>query len=115
MDKLKPCPFCGGEARTMEQHRLWVSCQECMCDLGFEGMDENGCYGHYDTEAEAIADWNTRADDQSQAAAYWRRMYEETVSEEIVRCRDCRCKQDVDGRHLCVRWQFATEPDGFCA
>ena len=35
--------------------------------------------------------------------------------EEIVRCRDCRCKQDVDGRHLCTRWQFATEPDGFCA
>lgn len=35
--------------------------------------------------------------------------------EPIVRCRDCRCKHDVDGRHLCVRWQFATEPDGFCA
>lgn len=61
MDTLKPCPFCGGEARMMKQHRWWVSCQECICDLGFEGMDERGCYGHYDTEAEAVKAWNTRA------------------------------------------------------
>lgn len=59
---LLPCPFCGGEARTMKQYRWWVFCPECMCDLGFEGMDENGCYGHYDTEAEAIEAWNTRAE-----------------------------------------------------
>lgn len=60
MTELKPCPFCGGEAKTMEQHRWWVFCPECMCDLGFEGMDESGCYGHFDTEAEAVEAWNTR-------------------------------------------------------
>lgn len=60
MSELKPCPFCGGEAKTMEQHRWWVFCPECMCDLGFEGMDESGCYGHFDTEAEAVEAWNTR-------------------------------------------------------
>lgn len=62
MSELKPCPFCGGKAKTMamEQHRWWVFCSECMCDLGFEGMDESGCYGHFDTEAEAVEAWNTR-------------------------------------------------------
>ena len=103
---LEPCPFCGGDAHTLRIGSWWcVACRTPFCcDVG-----------KFDTEAEAIKAWNTRADDQSQAAAYRQRMYEETVREEIVRCRDCRCKHDVDGRHLCTRWQFATEPDGFCA
>lgn len=33
----------------------------------------------------------------------------------VVRCRDCRCMHRMDGRCVCVRWQFATTPDGFCA
>lgn len=33
----------------------------------------------------------------------------------VVRCRDCCCMHRVDGRCVCIRWQFATTPDGFCA
>ena len=73
MDNLKPCPFCGGEAKTVLAdtyphrgmlHSWFVACKdsECGCELGFYGMDENGTCGTYETEAEAIAAWNTRAE-----------------------------------------------------
>lgn len=71
MKKTKPCPFCGGEARTLGQHRWWVACQECTCDIGFEGMDEGGCYGHYDTESEAAEAWNTRANENTR----WHKLF----------------------------------------
>ena len=61
MTDLKPCPFCGGEALTMSDKKWWVSCPKCSCEIGFEGMDENGFCGRYDTEAEAAAAWNARA------------------------------------------------------
>lgn len=70
--ELLPCPFCGGEAKTVLAdtyphrgmlHSWFVACKdsECGCELGFYGMDENGTCGTYETEAEAIAAWNTRA------------------------------------------------------
>ena len=51
---LEPCPFCGGEAETIEPARYgksWGVRCECGAFLGFEH-----------TEAEAIAAWNSRAD-----------------------------------------------------
>lgn len=51
---LLPCPFCGGEAHTIEPARYgksWGVRCECGAFLGFEH-----------TEAEAIAAWNTRTE-----------------------------------------------------
>ena len=80
MSELKPCPFCGGEARVQHQSRElygdvvdWygVYCNKQFC----------GFVSGQSTEAEAIAVWNTRADDYRQAAEYWQRMYEEAFAE----------------------------------
>lgn len=56
MTELLPCPFCGGEAhtyRTMEVERRYVSiCSKPFCVS----------VGPFDTEAEAINAWNSRAE-----------------------------------------------------
>lgn len=50
MDKLKPCPFCGGKAL------LWDICNVVKCTLcGVETIT-------YETEEEAIEVWNRRTD-----------------------------------------------------
>lgn len=51
MSELLPCPFCGGEAQTLRNGSWWcVACRTPFCcDVG-----------KFDTEAEAIAAWNTR-------------------------------------------------------
>ena len=52
MDKLKPCPFCGGEAKIKENgaEYNYISCKRC----------KNGtAYGYQD---QVIARWNTRAE-----------------------------------------------------
>ena len=58
-EEMKPCPFCGGEARltySTDNHRQpYVTCDTPKCP---------GCntyQWHYHTEAEAIEAWNHRA------------------------------------------------------
>ena len=65
-EKLKPCPFCGGEAEIVGGPENWtptfydpdsggdpiaVVCKTCACGLHF-----------FDGYAEAITAWNTRAE-----------------------------------------------------
>ena len=58
MDALKPCPFCGGEAKVAigqgqhDGHGYIVFCDRCWVSQSY--LDK--------TEAEAIEAWNTRAE-----------------------------------------------------
>lgn len=53
MAKLKPCPFCGGEAKTKKDTLgAWkVRCAKCSCDVGR--------YWFW-TKQNAIEAWNRR-------------------------------------------------------
>ncbi len=62
MDDLKPCPFCGGNGKIEQDHYAGKTTYLPMCE-----NYNNGCWGMqenwFDTEAEAIAAWNRRAED----------------------------------------------------
>jgi Lar family restriction alleviation protein len=51
MNKLKPCPFCGG--KDIRFFKSWLRCEKCGCETDF-----------YSTVAEAIEAWNTRVEVQ---------------------------------------------------
>lgn len=72
MTALKPCPFCGGEARfTHVGDSVWVGCSDYLC-LGSNLIPSKCTYnaelakydfsGHVDTEDEAARQWNQRAE-----------------------------------------------------
>lgn len=57
MERLKPCPFCGGEAKIAEKnfvrYSLWIAvCQKCGMQTRIKFSDEDA----------AIA-WNRRVND----------------------------------------------------
>lgn len=70
MSELKPCPFCGGKANAHTYNRPdnWVAkcaTEECLVSPSTKsGFGVDG----YETKAEAIAAWNTRAADTENAA-----------------------------------------------
>lgn len=65
MSELLPCPFCGGEATIRHDStdaaywgwdEWWVECINTQCLMQPESA------GTFDTEEQAIAAWNTRAE-----------------------------------------------------
>lgn len=62
MTKLKPCPFCGGEAKIVPSFfsdKCRVGCNDYTCPM----MPMTFEYSTKDEAIEAIKAWNTRADD----------------------------------------------------
>lgn len=57
---LKPCPFCGGEARLMNMgYPHWVYCTQC-------GAKVHGrVIGEKEGEKASIDAWNRRADERA--------------------------------------------------
>ena len=66
MSDLKPCPFCGGEAKICgpdDERMSYVACSNiaCYCALG-EDYDRDAMPDHsFATEEDATKAWNTRA------------------------------------------------------
>ena len=103
MDKLMPCPFCGGRATVKtryigygsiglgEHDEYRVVCKECRAS-----NDE------YRREAEAIAAWNRRAD-----------------AVQVVRCVDCKyrelAKVNCKGYTICPASGMEITDDDFCS
>ena len=59
-ENLKPCPFCGGEAKSK-------SSVDVFGHEGFFSVLCRKCYartGYYETEAEVIEAWNRRANEK---------------------------------------------------
>ena len=50
-EELKPCPFCGGDAKIVEDDLVWVECTECWAKSGTDSMAGKEM---------VIYDWNTR-------------------------------------------------------
>ena len=63
MDKLKPCPFCGGKARVRMYSNSWVDWWLASCPQCHISQTGNG----YEYEVEAIKAWNRRADKEREA------------------------------------------------
>lgn len=61
MEKLKPCPFCGGEAKLQEQiiaKGAWsVVCHKCGAHIFFYGAEWN--------KVTNVKRWNRRAKDET--------------------------------------------------
>ena len=53
--KLKPCPFCGGEAETENRHNRYTDWWEVKCTDCNASINER-----YDWEFQAVEAWNTR-------------------------------------------------------
>lgn len=55
MEKLKPCPFCGGEAKVMDRgFPHWVYCTKCYAKV----------HGGTRDEKDSIEAWNRRTNDE---------------------------------------------------
>lgn len=84
-EELKPCPFCGGEARIIAkpyEPKVCVGCDDDTC-LGFSGLG-----WLYDSDKEATEAWNRRAE---------RTYHPERVStayHSAIVCSECKHRLD---------------------
>ena len=55
MDKLKPCPFCGWEAKLIKDYATVVVCSNPKCFISMESQHKQ-----LQTTKMAVTAWNTR-------------------------------------------------------
>lgn len=97
MTELKPCPFCGGEAEIIEaDYGMYktgyaVYCRKCCLKLGVTGrLGETYEWSPvFDTEAEAIAAWSTRAERTCKCVAEYAKSPIDGKTIVLHRCSAC--------------------------
>jgi len=72
--KLKPCPFCGGEAENKTEqlsevysyaNQVTISCKSCGCSrVAMGDRSKRGYADNSTTEVRALSAWNNRHDDK---------------------------------------------------
>ena len=74
-DKLKPCPFCGGEAKVLCMTYSGGKVYGVFCKRDSEAEDQHGHFiDNYSSEEDAVSAWNRRAYNTAEAcASYWNR------------------------------------------
>jgi hypothetical protein len=93
--ELEPCPFGGGEGRLMRGEKYWRAyCEGSPCPT------DPMTAGHL-TEAEAIAAWNTRVIQSSNAGLV-----------EALRTIEGRVDYAIGMYHDATRWGSEDGPDG---
>ena len=110
---LLPCPFCGGEAKIIESdYGMYLTgyavyCKgECHAKLGVSGRlgEAYEWTPYFDTEAEAIAAWNTRADyhgyEQAAIEAWENIKAWNTRAERTCECVAEYAKSPIDGKTI---------------
>lgn len=103
MSKLKPCPFCGGEAELtgFDAPEYWVWCPNCKASTDAHTGKMN-----------AIEAWNTRYDPQLDAIPATEENMARYGWVHVVRCRDCTV---YNGEGYGCSYGRGDDPDGFCA
>lgn len=59
MEKLKPCPFCGGEGKFVDVNGFWCA---IICDKCHAKTNSMSYSAEYAAKEKAIEAWNRRAD-----------------------------------------------------
>lgn len=55
MSTLKPCPFCGGEAKVMDYWPFGVYCTRCAAKVpGFDGKDSIDAWNRRSIDADVV-------------------------------------------------------------
>ena len=87
MEKLKPCPFCGGEAKVKAYsngYNIWyrVRCVDC-------GVEQDGIRNGYYGEEEAIEAWNRRTETHEERTETHEKRTEMNIYDKETRHENC--------------------------